>query len=405
MPTPPDDRPGPDRVRAVAALIAAVFVISVSFGLNMPLLPRLIGTVADGGVSVSLHAGFLAAVFTFALGAGAPLFGTWSDRIGRRRVLLLGMVGFTTTMAVYSPVASLAGLYAEQLLSGLSAAAVLPTASAFVADLAPDDGWRARRLAWVNMALVAGFILGPVVGSAPDRLLLARAGGVLLVLPFTLAAAAGLGALALTWRWLPHTPPRRGKRTGREVVRSLLGLTFAVSLAVGVFEVAIAIRGGEALGFDPGRLGVLFATCSILMFASQALVFSRRVRASSTAMLLGPAFIGLAAGLAAAGFANSFSTYAAAVGLFAVSGGVLVPVLAYWVSRNAGGAQGAQLGRQTASAGLGQAAGSALAGVTFGSAAAPGLPLWAAAGAMGAVALVAWRVGARLRAGPDGVQA
>lgn len=398
MPRPPKDLSRPARDRAVAALISATFVISVSFGLNMPLLPPLIGAVAGESASVPLHAGLLAAVFTFALGAGAPLFGAWSDRVGRRRVLLLGMAGFAVSMAAFAAATSLVGLYSEQLLSGLSAAAVMPTASALVADLAPDDSWRARRLAWLNMALVAGFILGPVAGSAPDRLLLANPGGVVVVLPFALTATVSLPVLGLLWQWLPQTRPRSGDLTASGVVPSLLVLTFAVSLAIGIFEVAIAIRGGQVLGLDPRRLGVLFTTCSVLMFAAQALVFSRWVQASSTAALLAPAFIGLAAGLAAAGFANSFGTYAAAVGVFAVSGGVLVPVLAYWVSRNAGGAQGAQLGRQTASAGLGQAAGSALAGVIFGSAAAPGAALWAGAAGMGAVALLAWRVGGRLRA-------
>jgi MFS family permease len=398
---PPRDLPRPARDRAVTALIAATFAISVSFGLNMPLLPPLIGAVTGGRASVPVHSGLLAAVFTFALGAGAPLFGAWSDRVGRRRVLLLGMAGFTISMAAFAPATGLAALYAEQLLSGLSAAAVMPTASALVADLAPDDHWRARRLAWLNMALVAGFILGPVAGSAPDRLLFVGAGGVVVVLPFALTAAASLPVLGLLWRWLPLTGPKGGERTASDVVPSLLVLTFAVSLAIGIFEVAIAIRGGQLLELDPRQLGMLFTSCSILMFTSQALVFSRWVKASRTAALLAPAFVDLAAGLAAAGFADSFGAYAAAVGLFAVSGGVLVPVLAYWVSRNAGGAQGAQLGRQTASAGLGQAAGSALAGVVFGSTAASGSALWIGAMGTGAVALLAWRVGARLRAPSD----
>jgi predicted MFS family arabinose efflux permease len=129
-------------------------------------------------------------------------------------------------------------------------------------------------------------------------------------------------------------------------------------------------------------------------------VFSPWVKPRRTSAMLAPAFVGLAAGLAGAGFAGGFGPYVAAVTLFATSGGVLVPVLAYWVSRNAGGAQGAQLGRQTAAAGLGQAAGSSLAGLIFGSAAPAGTALWVGAGLSGAAAVLAWRTARRMAVRP-----
>jgi predicted MFS family arabinose efflux permease len=101
-------------------------------------------------------------------------------------------------------------------------------------------------------------------------------------------------------------------------------------------------------------------------------------------------------GMALAGWASSFGVYALAVGQFAVSAGVLVPVPAYWVSREAGPAQGAQLGRQTAAAGLGQAAGSAFAGVVFDGFGPTGTALWAGAAAPLAAAVLAVIVRARL---------
>jgi MFS family permease len=179
------------RSHVVLALVAATFVISASFGLNMPLLPSLIVAVSPGAAArVALHAGLLAALFTLALGAAAPAWGALSDRTGRRAVLLLGMAGFAITLAVFAKPSGLPAVYAEQFLSGVWAAAVMPVSSALVADLAPDDHWRASRLAWLNMALVAGFVLGPVAGSAADRLLLRDAMPGVLVTPFL--ATAGL---------------------------------------------------------------------------------------------------------------------------------------------------------------------------------------------------------------------
>jgi predicted MFS family arabinose efflux permease len=396
----PDSGPSGARSRVVLALVAATFVISASFGLNMPLLPPLIEAVSPGGAAnVPLHAGLLAALFTLALGAAAPAWGALSDRTGRRPVLLLGMAGFAVTMAVFSSPSGLAALYGEQLLSGLWAAAepatgpsTNPATSAML-----SQARRASRLAWLNMALVAGFVLGPVAGSAAERLLLHDVTPGVLVTPFLATAVLALPVVLMLWRWTPRGRPVRSSgstpRAGGASLRTLLALTFVVSLAIGVFEVAIAIRGGRALGLTAVQTGALFTSCSLVMFAAQAAVFSPWVNPRSTARILAPAFAGLAAGMVVAGWAQSFAAYALAVGLFAASGGVLVPVLAYWVSREAGPAQGAQLGRQTAAAGLGQAVGSAFAGVAFASVAPSGIGLWAGA----AVALAATLFAAAVR--------
>lgn len=393
--------PPADAARAVRALIAATFVIAAAFGLNMPLLPPLIVAVSKGGgTSVPLHSGLLAAVFTFALGAAAPAWGAWSDRVGRRPVLLIGMGGFAATLLASAAPAGLAALYAEQLFSGIAAAAVMPVASALVADLAPDDHWRASRLAWLNMALVAGFILGPIVGALSERLLIAGVlDGRVLVSPFLMIAALAAAVVAMLWRAVPRRRLRdadpQAQGGGRKVA-PLLALTFVVSLTIGIFEVAIAIRGGRGLGLTSAEVGTLFTSCSLVMFAAQAAVFAPKAAPAMTARLLAPAFLALAVGLAGAGLAGSFGYYLAAVTLFAASGGVLVPVLAYWVSRHAGGAQGGQLGRQTAAAGLGQAAGSAVAGLLFDAPVPPGLALWVGAAVALAAAAASVRVGARL---------
>lgn len=391
------------RARAIAALIAATLVISVSFGLNMPLLPPLIAALLGSAdaARIALHAGLLAAVFTFALGGAAPPCGALSDRYGRRPVLLLGMIGFAATMFAFSVPRTLLALYAEQLLSGIAAAAVMPVANAVVADLAPDDHWRASRLAWLNMALVAGFILGPIAGSAPDLLLRPLPGArATLVTPFAVSGAVALVALALLWIWIPARRPApyaAARRTSRALA-PLLALTFAVSAAIGVFEVAIAIRAGSGLRLSPAHVGVLFVTCSLVMFAAQAAVSARKGDPRGTGQMIAPAFVGLALGLLAAGMAPGFASYAGAVGVFAVSGGVLVPVLAYWMSRHAGAAQGGQLGRQTAAAGLGQAAGATAAGLLFAAPQVPNSPFWTGAAVALAAAAAAFALRERLLA-------
>ena len=151
----------------MAALMLAVFTVSVGFGVVLPLLPYLLERLLGAGgeaAQVSRHTGLLTAVYTLSLFLFAPLWGRLSDRRGPRGALLVGLLGFGVTMLVFSFVESLAAVYAERFLSGMFAAAVTPVAAAVVGSFNTTEQGRARRLAFVSMAGIAGFLLGPMLG-------------------------------------------------------------------------------------------------------------------------------------------------------------------------------------------------------------------------------------------------
>ena len=151
----------------------AVFTVSLGYGVVLPLLPYLIERLVGATVvpaQVSRHTGLLTGVYTLALFLFAPVWGWASDRLGRRNVLLVGLFGFATSMAVFAFVESLTAVYAERFLSGLFAAAVTPVVAAAVGDFAAADQTRARRLAFVSMAGIAGFLLGPMLSVLVTRL-------------------------------------------------------------------------------------------------------------------------------------------------------------------------------------------------------------------------------------------
>jgi len=156
----------------MAALMLAVFTVSVGFGVVLPLLPYLIERLLGAGVEaakVSRHTGLLTAVYTLSLFLFAPMWGRLSDRRGPRGVLLVGLLGFGVTMLVFSFVESLAAVYAERFLSGMFAAAVTPVAVAALGNFTTTEQGRARRLAFVSMAGIAGFLLGPMLGVFVTR--------------------------------------------------------------------------------------------------------------------------------------------------------------------------------------------------------------------------------------------
>jgi MFS family permease len=155
----------------MTALMLAVFTVSVGYGVVLPLLPYLIellGTTGGTG-AVPRSTGLLTGLYMLALFLFAPAWGRMSDRYGRRIILLIGLAGFGAIMLIFSLVESLTAVYAERFLSGVFATAVTPVALAAIGDLAATEEARARRLTFVSLAGISGFLLGPMVGVAIAR--------------------------------------------------------------------------------------------------------------------------------------------------------------------------------------------------------------------------------------------
>ncbi len=372
---------------AFAALLLAAFCVSLAYGIALPVLPFLLELRLGAGADVAWHTGLLTGTYTLALFLFAPLWGRLSDRRRRRRgVILAGMAGFTLSLLLFAFVDSLVALYLGRFLTGGFSAAVIPVSMALIGDWAPDENWRARRFAWLSIAGVGGFLVGPMVGGFVAGMW--REGMPLSGAPFLTSAAAGaVGTLAL-WLTLPRRAPTSKAAAGpiahmgTRLVPRLLALSGIVAAGIGIFEVALALRAQQALGLSPAEIGLMFTECSLVMVVAQALVFNPWFPARATRWLLAPAFAALAGALALAPWVETPARLYLAVGLVAAGAGILSPILALWVSLAAGKAQGGALGRQTAAASLGQAIGSALGGLLFGlEPRLPGLPFLAAAAA------------------------
>ena len=116
------------------------------------------------------------------------------------------------------------------------------------------------------------------------------------------------------------------------------------------------------------------------MFVVQAIVFAPWFKPDMTRWLIAPALAVLAAGLFLVPRAFDFALMLVVIGAVAASAGILLPVLTYWISANAGHAQGWELGKQTAAASLGVTLGSAAGGLLYNIAALPGASLVLTAG-------------------------
>ncbi len=386
-------------------LMAAVFTVYVGYGIVLPVLPFLLEDVLGDGArfSIAWHTGMIAGIYMLALFVCAPWWGHVSDRIGRRPIILLGLGGCVVALASFGLVTNLWFAYLARGLSGALVSAVLPVTLAYVSDTSSRET-RARRFAWMTAATTLGFMVGPLLGGWLTIIPIgAQTGDTVsgsFSAPFFTAAVAGSVIWLAVWRWLPDTRPSPVVATIHQEAHSagsvniLLLLALLGMFGLGGFEVAIALQGKQVLGLDPLQIGLIFMECSLVMVAVQVLVFSPLARRVGFRFIVTPAFLIMAAGVGLLPAAADMNWVMVLVGLFAAGSGILIPMLAYRVSLDAGTAQGAALGKQTAAASLGQGLGSAAAGWLYGIAIEA--PFWLTASLLLSGALLGVAVGRRV---------
>ncbi|MDH4985092.1 MFS transporter [Aminobacter anthyllidis] len=369
--------PLPLSSRVLGALLASSFIVALGYGIVLPVLPTMVERLAGSAdpTFAARHIGFLTAAYVAAPLAVAFLWGRVSDLIGRQPVLVVGLIGFAVTLAASALAPNLLLLYVGRILNGGFAAAVVPTALAFIADTEGDDDRRARTFGWVSMASIAGFLLGPMLGGlaagwafdSGKAVPLLQAAPFLLASGLALAAAGGVRLILPGGRVTGQPVDTKNRKASTFVPGEirLLALASVAAAGLGAFEVGLTLRNDE-LAMSPAELGFTFATCSVVMFAVQGLVFSPLVKPAATKVLVAPAFLVMAIGLAVIPSITAFSEMLFAVSVVAASAGVISPLLAFWVSRITARSQGVELGIQAAAVSLGLSVSSAGAGLLFG---------------------------------------
>jgi DHA1 family multidrug resistance protein-like MFS transporter len=144
----------------------------IGLGITQPVLPFYVERLALGeGASrraVAMHIGLITGVFALGQLLFAPVWGRWSDRTGRRPLLLIGIAGYAVAQILFGLATSLWLLYVARILGGILSSAALPAAAAYVADMTTDRE-RGRGMASLGTATSLGFVVGPGLGGILAR--------------------------------------------------------------------------------------------------------------------------------------------------------------------------------------------------------------------------------------------
>ncbi|MCY0881843.1 MAG: MFS transporter, partial [Firmicutes bacterium] len=174
--------------RRLLPILTAVLVSQTAFGAILPLLPLYVRAHHMPLTWI----GWMVAVYGLAAVAGQFMFGSLSDRLGRRAILLWGMLLNILGTAAFLLQVVPVGYIVFRALQGLGVAAVLVGAGAAVADIVPESE-RGSGYSWFSSASMAGFVLGPLLGG-----ITATVGG--LSMPFWIAVILNSLAWIAAWR-------------------------------------------------------------------------------------------------------------------------------------------------------------------------------------------------------------
>jgi DHA1 family multidrug resistance protein-like MFS transporter len=259
--------------RQLALVCSTDFLIWLASGAVYPYLPVFLREEAHASVTMLgvIAGAYFLAVFAFSAPAG------WlSDRVGRKPMMILGTVLFAVSTLLFVTTTDPWWFIAFRVLEGIGAAAVVPAAQAFVAEIT-TDAHRSRAYGWLTTAQYGGLIAGPglawlLYALEGGRGVWAFRGVFLCAALVTLAAALLLAVFlrepsrACEPRGVPKRAPWQALLS-RPVV-AIIVVVATAQYAMGAFEVvwSIYLRDLDASMRTVGLTWVLFSAPLLLSF-------------------------------------------------------------------------------------------------------------------------------------------
>lgn len=262
-------------------IFAIVSIDLLGFAIVLPLLPRY-GSYYQAS---PMTLGLLMACFSMMQFLFAPLWGRISDRVGRRPILLLGLVGSTFFYGVFGWISTLdanekvlgllplAWLFLSRIGAGI-AGATIPTAQAFIADVTTREQ-RGQGMALIGAAFGLGFTFGPLIGAAfvssdpgappssgPGFVASGISGLALLIAIFKLPESLNKESRPASAHWLNLRDLSHAARKPR--VLSLLSTMFLATFAFAMFETTLPHM-TDLIGLSQRHNFYIFAYIGLLL--------------------------------------------------------------------------------------------------------------------------------------------
>lgn len=328
--------------KAILLLMSVQFFVYLGFGIIIPILPEVI---LQQGLS-EVHVGGLLTVYALASFFTAPLWGALSDRTGRKKLILIGLIGFSLSFFLFALfIENLPLLYASRVVGGIFSGALYTAVTGFVADMTDEEN-RNKYMGLLGMSIGLGFIFGPAIGGV--------LGNVSLQLPFI--ASGTLTVLLMIYAGIIlKEPERRGEANKRALlpkggamlwqyrIRYLFLFSFMVTFLLAGLESTFQLFQISKIEITPLQLGYLFMASGFVDAAIQGGVVRRVKNGTETKWIIGAQIV-TALGLFLIPFTSSLFWAGFALSVFTAGNALARTVLVSLTTKESGGKYGTAAG-------------------------------------------------------------
>lgn len=241
-----------------------VFVDLVGFGIVIPVLPLYAERFGASDILI----GLLLASYAVMQFISSPILGRLSDRIGRRPVLLVSLLGTSLGFLITGLAGTLWVLFVGRIVAGITGGSV-STAQAYIADVTPPDH-RSEGMGLIGAAFGLGLIVGPAIGGVMSH--------VSAEAPFLFAAGLGIANVAAMYFFLPESLSEQSRQRAdadvslATVMRepggwrllTILATYFLTVVAFSILTTTYALFTHRRFGLDATHNGYLFAYAGLL---------------------------------------------------------------------------------------------------------------------------------------------
>lgn len=311
----------------IFALKLATFVIALGYSLIIPVMPFYMKNLGAGGKEL----GWLTAIYALTQTLCAPFWGVLSDRIGRKPIISIGMLGYTISLLLFGLASSFWTLFIARALSGVLSSATSVASLAYVGDSSTAEE-RSKNMGQLGAAMSIGVMLGPLFGG-----ILA---GYSLALPFFTGAGISFIAFLLIATVLPESIERSGYPHKKDsfdflALKSMLFGSAGIILIL-IFIVNFCQTGLQGItglyvvdkfGFTTGQVGVVWMVVAGVLIVVQGFFTGPLENKMGDKLLILIGIFCKALVAFAMALTSGFISVLVVFGLFAVSSALTVPTL------------------------------------------------------------------------------
>lgn len=347
--------------------ISNLFLIFTGVGLVIPVMPLLMEDMHFNGAIM----GMMLSVFSITQLLASPIMGYLSDKLGRKKMIVLGMLLFAISEFIFGFANDKYIFYLSRGLGGVAAALLMPAVTAFVADMTTIEQ-RPKAMGYVSAAISGGFIIGPGIGGV-----LASLGH---RVPFFAAGIIAIIGCLLTQSILiepQHNLQAKNtsqKTNAKEIVREFLSkpgvlfifiIIFISSFGLQAFESIYTIMTTIIFGFNPAQIAVIITVSGVLALFFQLFLFDHIIRKISEIGLIRITFFVSAIFIFIIAFTKNSTIFVIATFVVFLAFDLFRPAVTTYLSKIAGENQGTINGLNSTFTSFGNIIGPVASGALF----------------------------------------